>query len=130
MENVLEKTVDSMSQYGPFAILFLLLFAGILWAAYNFFSKIFTLGENQIKTIVESNSKFAESGEKMAKLIEVLTEQEKASVLELVYIRKKLSRYNYVAREITNILSSRENNPEIKIRLENISRELEKPIDE
>lgn len=131
MTDIIKQLISELSQYGVFAILFVLLMVGTGYVVWKFIDKIMNLGESHLQTIVDSNKKFADSSEEMARLIEVIAEQSKATTDQLIFLKKIISKQNYIHKELTNILLILDftSNPEIKVRLENIIREIEEPIE-
>jgi hypothetical protein len=125
-EHLIKAAFDIISTQGLFALLFILMIGGIAFAAWKYGGKITDSVVDTMVKISSTNAKFAECSENTANLIEVLVSQISGTVDELTYLRKHAQKLEQVLIEVAKIASllSPSDNPEIKIRLENIEKEI------
>lgn len=131
MTDIIKALIDALGQHNIFALIFILTIAAVGYGLWKVINWAMNLAENHLNTIVESNKKFADSSEEMARLIDVIAEQSKATTDQLVFLKKIVSKQSYIHKELTNILLILDftSNPEVKVRLENVIRKIEEPIE-
>lgn len=132
MEESLVKTIiEQVSSHGIFALLFVILFGAILKGAWVAITKFTAMTEKNITTIVDSNSKFAESSEKMADLIEIFVKQQELTNQQLKFIKKLIQKNNITNVEVINIVKIlMKDNPEALLRLDNLIKEIQRSIED
>jgi hypothetical protein len=124
--------IEKVFQYGVFAALFILLLGAVLYFVWQIGLKISDHVIITLTSISDTNKKFADSSIKMADLVEVLIKQTESTLDQLKFIKTHLYKQNMAAVEVLNIIKliPKDNNPEINIRLDNVAKELQRPIDE
>jgi predicted PurR-regulated permease PerM len=130
--DILPIILEKIFQYGIFAALFILLLGAVLYFVWII---AFKISDHTIKTmnsISATNEKFAESSGKMAELVKILADQTESTLNQLKFIKSNLNRQNAAATELIQIIRLIPNDikPEISIRLDNIIKELQRPVND
>lgn len=132
MAEYIPLIIEKVFQYGVFGALFILLLVAVLYFIWQVGLKISDHVIKTLNSISETNGKFADSSTKMADLVEVLVKQTESTLQQLKFIKTHLYKQNAAAVEVLNIIKliPQENNPEINVRLDNVAKELQRPIDD
>lgn len=126
-EQLVDKILTYTMEYGIFAVLFLILFAFLGFLIWRFGLKLTDKTIETMETISSSNIKFAESSENLNELVSNLVEQNNNVGEYLRNINYEISKSKYISIELIEALKLINNdNPEIKIRLENAIKEIER----
>lgn len=128
---LIQQVFQVVSESGIFAVLFLILLCGLGYLVYRIANEVVRMIKENMSNIVESNSKFADSSEKMVDLISILVEQTEATAEQLKYIKSNMHKQNTVLIECIKTLESiiPNKSPETEVRLENIIKEIQRPLD-
>ena len=111
---------DLLQQHGLFG--FFLIIAVIAFWQYG--GKIIEKLIKHFDNISSTNERFAASSEDTANLISTLVDQLDAQSKEIDYIRNHSDKMEIVVLDVVRALYSQQSDPEIKIRLENIEKDL------
>lgn len=135
MESAIPIFVEKVFQYGLFGVLFVGLLIAVGFIVYKIGLKV---SEHTIKTLTsisETNLKYAESSEKIADLIQILSEQTESTLEQLKFIKNHLNKQDIAAIELMNIvkmlpkfLDKEKDSTEISIRIETVIKELQRPV--
>lgn len=130
MEETASLVFNKVAESGIFAIFFLLLLVAIGYAIWVLGKRVLTSYEKNMGNIVESNSRFAESSEKMVDLVGILVEQTEFTSNQLGFIKKTIQKQNSIIVECVNLLKSiSKEDKEFELKLNNILKEAQRPLD-